>query len=70
MSLLLAGAGSAALGVGLYGAAFGTHAAYDKAVTSGDAARIQSLHGTTNVLTLAGVGLLATGSGLVVAGVL
>jgi len=65
-----AGAATAAAGLGAYGAAFGTRGSYDDAVASGESARISSLHGTTNALTLTGIGLLAGGAALVVVGVL
>lgn len=64
------GLGAAAVGAGLYGGAFATHGAYDRAVGDGDADRIRSLHGTTNALTLSGLGLLGGGATLVVVGVL
>lgn len=65
-----AGIGAAAVGAGLYGAAFATHGSYDRAVESGDADQIRSLHGTTNALTVGGVGLLGGGATLLVVGVL
>jgi hypothetical protein len=68
--LIWAGAATAVAGAGLYGAAFATHGSYADAVAGGDQAKIQSLHGTTNALTLAGIGLLAGGGAFVVAGVL
>ncbi len=68
--LVVAGAATAAVGLGAYGAAFGTRASYDRAVAEGDPARTRSLRGTTNALTLSGIGLLAGGGVFVVAGVL
>ncbi len=64
------GIGAAAVGAGLYGGAFVTHGSYDRAVVDGDADRIRSLHGTTNALTISGLGLLGGGATLVVVGVL
>ncbi|MEZ4321536.1 MAG: hypothetical protein R3F61_28950 [Myxococcota bacterium] len=68
--LTLAGIGVAGVGLVSYGAAFGTRGAYKNAVDAGEADRITSTHATTNGLTLGGLGLMAVGSGLVVAGVL
>lgn len=64
-ALLGAGVGVAALGAVSYGAAFGTRAAYLRAVDAGDADAIRARHDTTNALAGLGVGLLAGGATLV-----
>ena len=66
----VAGLAAGAIGLGLYGTAFATHASYGTAVEEGDEARIRSTHTTTNVLTIAGIAGMGSGAGLVLWGAL
>lgn len=69
IGLLASGIGLVAVGAGLYGGAFATKGAYDDAVASGDKDKIDGAAGTTNALTIAGIGGGVLGAGLTITGI-
>lgn len=66
---LASGVALGAVSAGLYGAAFATRGAYDRAVEEGDRDRIVSSKRTTNALVVSSVAVLGGGATLVVVGV-